>query len=235
MAWMIRLPGTGYVQRTAMETQLQITTPGMRGSKRADTEQRRPRRSRRWRRAEEARPTVWADPSRSTGFIRCSSSSPGCSSQRPRRGAVDRARPPRHRAVRERSGQRARSRLAGGAPDAGPDRRLAGRLDRRGRGRVADHRRRGRRSSAVAAAAVAGRCVRRLRAGRRVRVVPDDTLVVHSDRPRVVRLETYRSTPVTRPALRRRTIAVYGGLALLLTSEIHHLPFPGLCLGGRRR
>ena len=61
------------------------------------------------------------------------------------------------------------------------------------------------------------------------------TLVVHSHRPRVVRLEHLPVNASYPSGHTAASIAVYGGLVLLLTSQVHERRLPRARLGDRRR
>ncbi len=107
----------------------------------------------------------------------------------------------------------------------GAHRRVADRVDRGRRRRAADHRRRdrarlpscsrngGSRRSSVFALAVESATYRAT------------TLVVHSHRPRVVRLENLPVNASYPSGHTAASLAVYGGLALLLTSRITNAAF----------
>ena len=134
------------------------------------------------------------------------------------------ARTARDRCARARRRHRAhgpeRDRVAGRGPNAVPDGRLGGRLGRRRRAAAADPRRRDR-PRLRRAAPVADRRLRGLRARRRVRHLPRDLAArpARAARP-CGASRTSRRTRATRPGHTAASIAVYGGLALLLTSAI---------------
>ena len=176
---------------------------------------------------------------RSATAIRSSSSSPAMLGGLARdRRALDRARAARHardRDRRHRRRRRARQRLARCPSHADADGRLADRLDRRRRRRAADRRGRPR---------ARGRALPQVAARRR----SSSSRSPSSRRPTARRRSSCtrtgraftasracRSTRAIRPGTPPLSIAVYGGLALLITSRFRNRRGSRRHLAARRR